>query len=92
MTWTGLNQSEDHDSQRMEAIILFVRSDRMVGGKGRVTEDDGSFDREFWRNATPEEKVAAIFELRDLYYEVMHPGAGAEGLDRSIGGTRRLRD
>ena len=69
-----------------------MRSDRMMGGKGRVSEGDGSFDREFWRAATPEEKVAAIFELRELYYEVMHPGSGAKGLDRSIGGTRRLRD
>jgi hypothetical protein len=64
----------------------------MIGGKGNVSEDDGSFDREFWRSATPEEKVAAIFELRELYYEVMHPGTGAQTLDRSIGGTRRLRD
>jgi hypothetical protein len=36
--------------------------------------------------------VTAIFELRELYYEVMHPGTGAERLDRSVGGTRRLRD
>ena len=64
----------------------------MMGGKGHVTEDDGAFDRAFWRTATPEEKVTAIFELRELYYEVMHPGTGAERLDRSVGGTRRLRD
>jgi hypothetical protein len=64
----------------------------MMGAKGRVSEDDGSFDREFWRAATPQERVTAIFELRDLYYEVMHPGTGAQRLDRTIGGTRRLRD
>lgn len=64
----------------------------MVGGKGRLSEDDGSFDREFWKNATPEERVAAIFSLRELYYEVMHPGIGAKRLDRSVGGTRRLGD
>jgi len=63
-----------------------------MAAKGKVTQDDRSFDREFWSRATPEEKVAAIFELRDLYYKVMHPGTGAERLDRSIGGTRRLRD
>ena len=64
----------------------------MMGAKGKVSEDDGSFDRAFWNTATPEERVTAIFELRELYYEVMHPGTGAERLDRSIGGTRSLRD
>ena len=64
----------------------------MMGGKGKVTEDDGSFDREFWRQATPEERMAAMFHLRDLYHEVMHPGTGANRLDRAIGGTRRLGD
>ena len=64
----------------------------MMGAKGRVTEDDGSFDRAFGQSATPEERVMAIFELRELYHEVMHPGTGAERLDRTVGGTRRLRD
>jgi hypothetical protein len=64
----------------------------MMGATGRVSQDDGSFDREFWAAATPEERVAAIFELREIYYEVMHPGTGAKLLDRTIGGTRRLRD
>ena len=64
----------------------------MVGGKGKVTEDDGSFDRVFSRQATAEERMAAIFHLRVLYHEVMHPGPGAKGLDRSVGGTRRLGD
>jgi hypothetical protein len=64
----------------------------MMGAKGRVTEDDGSFDRLFWRSATPEERLTAMFDLRELYHEVMHPGTGAERLDRSVGGTRRLRD
>ncbi len=63
-----------------------------MGGKGKVSDNDKSFDRDFWRSARPEEKVAALFELRDLYYEVMHPGTGAKRLDRSVGGTRRLRN
>lgn len=62
----------------------------MMGAKGKVSEDDGSFDRAFWAAATPEQKVRAIFELGELYYEVMHPGTGAERLDRTVGGTRRL--
>jgi hypothetical protein len=69
-----------------------MRSDRMMGGKGRLSEDDGSFDREFWKSATPEERVEAIFFLRELYHEVMHPEVGAKRLDRTIGGTRRLGD
>jgi hypothetical protein len=64
----------------------------MLGAKGKVSEDDGSFDRAFWQNATPEERVQAILELRELYHEVMHPESGAKRLDRSVGGTRRLRD
>ena len=64
----------------------------MMGAKGRVSEDDGSFDRVFWQSATPQERVTAIFELRELYHEVMHPGTGAKRLDRTVGGTRRLRD
>lgn len=61
----------------------------MMGGKGKVSEDDGSFDREFWAAATPEERVQAIFDLRDFYYEVLHPGTGAKRLDKTVGGTRR---
>lgn len=64
----------------------------MMGAKGKVSEDDGSFDREFWKTATQEEKLTAILELRDLYYNVMHPGTGADRLDKSVGGTRRLQD
>lgn len=64
----------------------------MMGGKGRLSESDGSFDRVFWRAATPEERVRAIFELRELYHEVMHPEIGAKGLDRAVGGTRRSRN
>ena len=64
----------------------------MMGAKGHVSTDDGSFDIAFWKAATPAERVQAIFDLRDLYYEVMHPGTGATRLDRTVGGTRRLRD
>lgn len=69
-----------------------MRSSRMMGAKGKVSEGDKEFSRKFWASATPEERVTAIFELRELYYEVMHPDTGAERLDRSVGGTRRLRD
>lgn len=61
----------------------------MMGAKGNVSSDNSSFDREFWKNATPEERVRAIFELRELYHEVMHPGSGSARLDRTVGSTRR---
>lgn len=62
-----------------------------IAGKGCVS-DQGELDREFWQQATYEEKWQAMAELRRIYYEVMHPGTGSERLDRSIGGTRRGRD
>jgi hypothetical protein len=64
----------------------------MMGAKGRLSEDDGSFERAFWASATHEERVRANFELRELYHEVMHPGTKAQRLDRSVGGVRRLFD
>jgi hypothetical protein len=69
-----------------------MRSGQMMGGKSRIGKDTRAFDREFWRAATPEQRVQAIFELRELYHEVMHPEIGAKGLDRTVGGTRRLGD
>lgn len=61
----------------------------MIGGKGRVSDPDRSYDREFWAAATQEERIRAMFELRELYHEVIHPGSGSERLDRSVGGVRR---
>ncbi|MCW5940851.1 MAG: hypothetical protein KIS66_01375 [Fimbriimonadaceae bacterium] len=66
--------------------------DRMFGAKGKVSEGDRAFDLAFWRAATPEERVRAFFELRELYHEVIRPGNWPTRLDRSVGGTRRLRD
>jgi hypothetical protein len=66
--------------------------EKMIVGVGRVTEDDGSFDRYFWSLATPEERMTAIFDLREIYHEVMHPGSGSKRLDRTVVGTRSLRD
>jgi hypothetical protein len=56
-----------------------MREDRMMGGKSRIGDDTRSFDAAFWRAATPEERVRAIFELRELYHEAMHPEIGAKG-------------
>lgn len=63
------------------------RAVNMQGGKGRVSKDDGSFDREFWAKATPEQRIQAMFELRRIYYEVLHPRTGDKRLDRTVGGT-----
>lgn len=64
----------------------------MMGGKGKASEGTDAFDRAFWAAATPDERIRALFELRELYHEVIHPGTGAKRLDRSVGGTRRLGD
>jgi hypothetical protein len=76
----------------MNHNLVVAKARKMIGGKGKVSTGDRSFDRAFLATATPEEKVRAIFELRELYHEVMHPGVGSKRLDRSVGGTRRLRD
>jgi len=45
-----------------------------------------------WQSRPPEERIQAILDIRDFYYEVIRPGTGASRLDRSVGGTRSLRD
>ncbi|HWA82613.1 MAG TPA: hypothetical protein VG820_04220 [Fimbriimonadaceae bacterium] len=62
------------------------------GGTGKLSEMDPLEGVRYWRSKTPEERIEAIFEIRRFYYEVMHPGTGATRLDRSVGGTRKLRD
>ncbi len=71
---------------------VVARSSRMQGGKGKASDGTRDFDRAFWKSAQPEERVRAIFELRELYHEVMHPNVGSKRLDRSVGGTRRRGD
>jgi hypothetical protein len=45
----------------------------------------------YWQSRSPDERIQAILDIRDFYYEVMKPGTGAPRLDRSVGGTRSLR-
>jgi hypothetical protein len=58
------------------------------GGKGKVSEGTAEFDAKFWADAGEQKRIEAIFELRRIYYEVLHPGTGATRLDRSVGGIR----
>jgi len=64
----------------------------LKGGKGKVTDVTTSFDADFWAGTGPQARMEAIFELRRIYYEVLHPGTGSTRLDRTVGGTRRRTD
>jgi len=46
----------------------------------------------YWQSLPAEDRINAILEIRDFYYKEIKPGSGAERLDRSVIGTRRLRD
>jgi len=64
---------------------------RFSGGKG--TPDEVRRDSiRYWQSQPGEKRIEAILEIRDFYYEVMKPGTGSSRLDRSVGGTRSLRD
>ena len=63
------------------------------GGSGRLSEDPSRNDAaRYWQSKTLEEHFAGIIEIRKFYHEVIKPGSGAKTLDRSVGGTRSLRD
>ncbi len=64
-------------------------SSELKGGKGKVSEGTAAFDAQYWQDAGLEARTEAIFELRRIYYEVLHPGTGSERMDRTVGGTRR---
>jgi hypothetical protein len=61
------------------------------GGTGKVSEQNHRDVVRYWQSKTPAERFQAILDIRDFYYEVMHPGTGATRLDRTIGGTPWLR-
>ncbi|HSI73099.1 MAG TPA: hypothetical protein VK934_07960 [Fimbriimonas sp.] len=62
------------------------------GGTGKISEMTRADSVNWWQQFTPEERFQAIIDARNFYHEVLKPGTGAKRLDRSIGGTRRLRD
>ncbi len=45
-----------------------------IGGTGKVSEQDHSEAIRYWQSKSPEERLQAILDIRDFYYEVMHPG------------------
>jgi hypothetical protein len=63
-----------------------------MGGKGKVSQPDPGEMVRYWQSRSIEERIEAIFEIRKFYYEVIRPGTGATRLDRTVGGTRSLRD
>ncbi|HWD40184.1 MAG TPA: hypothetical protein VG944_15145 [Fimbriimonas sp.] len=67
------------------------RAQRMVVSKGRLGDNSRAESIRYWQSRSSDERIQAILDIRDFYYEVMHPGTGAPRLDRSIVGTRKLR-
>ncbi|MFN7172633.1 MAG: hypothetical protein ACK4P3_07620 [Fimbriimonadaceae bacterium] len=68
------------------------RNDRMQGSTERVSDNGRSFDRKFWKQATPVERIEAMFEMRDFYYQVILGENVPRRMDRPVGGTRRRGD
>ncbi|HEY3779676.1 MAG TPA: hypothetical protein VGL56_01235 [Fimbriimonadaceae bacterium] len=64
----------------------------MISTKGLISINDRSYARKCWAAVTPEERIKAVFELRDFYYNVLHPGTAPNYLDKTVGGTRKLTD
>jgi hypothetical protein len=65
----------------------------MKGGTGKVGDDPSRKDAiDFWNSQFYEAKPQAIFDIKKFHHEVLKPGTGSQRLDRSIGGTRSLRD
>ncbi len=47
-----------------------------------------------YSNAPPplDDRVEAIFAIRELYHETLEPGSYFRPMDRAVGGKRRLGD
>ena len=71
--------------------LIAMRPGFEEGGTGRLSESDSRETVRYWQSKSPEERVQAILDIRTFYYEEIRPGTGATRLDRSIGGTRKLR-
>ncbi len=69
--------------ERRKQTAGFVRLD---------SEEDRTEALRYWQSKSVEERLEAIFEIRRFHHEVLLPGTGAKRLDRSVGGTRSLRD
>ncbi len=76
------------ESPRMDA------RERRATGKSRIVrlhDDDGSFDREFWSNTTPSERLEAVWGLVLEYLALRDPDAGEPRLQRSVCRVERRR-
>ena len=53
---------------------------RVIG----LHEDDGAFDREFWRNTTADQRLEAVWDLTLEYLAWTAPHGGEPRLQRSV--------
>jgi hypothetical protein len=60
---------------------------RLVG----LHDDDGSFDRAFWSNVPPEERLALVWDLAVEYMEWRGDPGAQQGLQRSVCRVERVR-
>lgn len=62
-----------------------------VARLGRLEEDDGSFDRDFWKNISPGEKLQAIWQMSLDYVAFTDPNGHQPRLRRHIRRIQRGR-
>jgi hypothetical protein len=68
-----------------------LRRRRAVVRVLRLHEDDGSFDREFWRKAPPSKRLEMVWELSLECWRWMRPDEAQPRLQRSLCRLRRRR-
>ncbi len=75
-------RDEDFETRAAE------RRKRWRGGVAHSHADMAARDLEFWAAATPEERLAAVFELMEQLRLLGGNDGTAPRLDRSVGGVR----
>jgi hypothetical protein len=64
---------------------------RSWSGGVATPQTHSAMDREFWRTASGEQRLAAVWEMAEQQWHYEHPNGPALRLDRSVGGVRRYR-
>ena len=71
---------------------MIDRETFLAGGFTNSPDDLRTASVRYWQSVPPEDRMKAIMEIREFHHRQLHPGTGAERMDRSIVGTRRLQD
>lgn len=62
------------DERRSKGVIRVVR----------LEDDDGSFDREFWRNIEPAQRLELVWDMVEEYLSWQENHERQSGLQRSV--------